>query len=106
MDPQAINDVSARANGYTPEQEKLARYAKALAHPARVFILQFLDKVDGCIVGNIVEQLPLAQSSVSQHLSELKASGLIQGEIDPPKIKYCINRENWAEARALFAGLF
>jgi predicted transcriptional regulator len=106
MDPQAINDLSARANGYTPEQEKLARYAKALAHPARVFILQFLDKVDGCIVGNIVEQLPLAQSSVSQHLSELKASGLIQGEIDPPKIKYCINRENWAEARALFAGLF
>lgn len=106
MDPQAINDLSARANGYTPEQEKLARYAKALAHPARVFILQFLDKVDGCIVGNIVEQLPLAQSSVSQHLSELKASGLIQGEIDPPKIKYCINRENWEEARALFAGLF
>ena len=106
MDPQAINDLSARANGYTPEQEKLARYAKALAHPARVFILQFLDKVDGCIVGNIVEQLPLAQSSVSQHLSELKASGLIQGEIDPPKIKYCINRENWAESRALFAGLF
>jgi predicted transcriptional regulator len=91
---------------YTAQEEKLARYAKALGHPARVFILQFLERLDGCFVGNIVEELPMAQSSVSQHLKELKDAGLIQGEVAPPRVKYCIDRENWEEARTLFAALF
>ncbi|GAB4408396.1 MAG: metalloregulator ArsR/SmtB family transcription factor [Bacteroidia bacterium] len=91
---------------YTEEQAQIARYAKALSHPARVWILQFLDRVDGCIVGDLVRVLPLAQSSVSQHLRELKEAGLIQGDIDPPRVRYCINREQWAIAKALFSGLW
>ena len=88
---------------YTDEHTRLARYAKALSHPARVWILQFLDQVDGCIVGDLVKVLPLAQSSVSQHLRELKAAGLIQGDIDPPRVRYCINRAEWGEAQSLFS---
>lgn len=91
---------------YTDIEEKLARYAKALGHPVRVFILHFLDRQCGCYVGNIVDELPMAQSSVSQHLKELKEAGLIQGEVAAPRVKYCINRENWAEARAMFAEFF
>jgi len=91
---------------YTEQEEKLARYAKALSHPVRVFILQFLERQQGCYVGNIVDELPMAQSSVSQHLKELQNAGLIQGTVSPPRVKYCINRENWAEARAMFSGFF
>ena len=91
---------------YTAGQERIARYAKALSHPARVYILRFLDKQCACYVGNIVEELPMAQSSASQHLKELKNAGLIQGTVEPPKVKYCINRENWREARAMFAAFF
>ncbi|MFZ2900880.1 MAG: metalloregulator ArsR/SmtB family transcription factor [Saprospiraceae bacterium] len=91
---------------YTDVDEKLARYAKALGHPVRVFILHFLERQCGCYVGNIVDELPMAQSSVSQHLKELKDAGLIQGEVSPPRVKYCINRENWAEAREMFAAFF
>ena len=91
---------------YTDQQEKLSRYAKALGHPARAFILQFLESCDGCFVGNIVDELPMAQSTVSQHLKELKEAGLIQGTINPPKVKYCINRSNWDEAKALFEVFF
>jgi DNA-binding HxlR family transcriptional regulator len=57
-------------------------------------------------VGNIVDELPMAQSSVSQHLKELKEAGFIQGTVDPPRVKYCINREQWLEAQALFAAFF
>jgi len=91
---------------YTEKQERLARYAKAFSHPARIFILQFLDQQCACFVGNIVEELPMAQSSVSQHLRELKNAGLIKGEVDPPRVKYCINRENWEEAKELFIEFF
>lgn len=84
----------------------MARYAKALSHPARLFILEFLDSQACCFVGNIVDELPLAQSSVSQHLKELKDAGLIQGEVESPRVRYCVNRENWAEAKALFKGFF
>lgn len=94
------------ASIYTEAHTRMARYAKALAHPARIWILEFLDQVDGCIVGDLVKVLPLAQSSVSQHLRELKAAGLIQGDIDPPRVRYCINRANWTEARALFGGFW
>jgi predicted transcriptional regulator len=94
------------SKSYIPEDEKVARYAKALGHPARIVILRFLDQQCACFAGDIVEQLPIAASTVSQHLSELKDAGLIQGEVSPPTIKYCINRTNWAEAKALLAGLF
>jgi ArsR family transcriptional regulator, arsenate/arsenite/antimonite-responsive transcriptional repressor len=91
---------------YTIEQERMARYAKALSHPARLFILEYLSRCEGCIVGSIVDELPMAQSTVSQHLRELRESGLIRGNIEPPKIKYCIDRENYEEARRLFKDFF
>ena len=91
---------------YNIKQEQLARFAKAMGHPARIAILQFLAKQNTCCFGNIHEELPIAKATVSQHLKELKEAGLIQGEVDPPKVKYCINRENWRLARDLFAEFF
>ena len=87
---------------YTQEEEQLARFAKAMGHPARIAILKFLASQDCCFFGDIHEVLPIAKATVSQHLSELKNAGLIQGEIQPPKVKYCINQENWILARKLF----
>lgn len=91
---------------YTMKQEQLARFAKAIGHPARVAILEFLAKQDTCFFGDIHEVLPIAKATVSQHLKELKEAGLIQGEIETPKVKYCINRENWKVASGLFAEFF
>ncbi len=91
---------------YTIADEKIARYAKALGHPARVFILRYLEEQCACFAGNIAEMLPMAPSTVSQHLKELKSAGLIQGELNPPTIKYCINEANWNEAKALFGDFF
>lgn len=91
---------------YTNEQEQLARFAKAMGHPTRIAILHFLAKRDTCYFGDIHVELPIAKATVSQHLSELKEAGLIQGTIEPPKVKYCINPENWALAKQLFAKLF
>lgn len=91
---------------YTSEQEQAARFAKAMGHPARIAILDFLARQDCCFFGDIHEVLPIAKATVSQHLKELKDAGLIQGTIEPPKVKYCINRENWALAKDLFAALF
>ena len=88
-------------NGYLQEDVQLARYIKALAHPARIAIMKILTHRDTCICNDIVQELPLAQSTVSQHLKELKAAGLIQGNITPPKVKYCINKENWGKAKKL-----
>jgi len=89
---------------YTEKQEKIARYSKALGHPVRVYIMDFLVKNTDkcCYSGDMAEELPIARSTLSQHLKELKDAGLIQGEINPPYIKYCINKANWAEARELF----
>jgi DNA-binding transcriptional ArsR family regulator len=84
----------------------LAKYAKALAHPTRITILKHLENQSCCFTGDLVEVLPLAQSTISQHLKELKNAGLIQGELKPPKIKYCINQKNWNEAKQLFEDLF
>ena len=91
---------------YTTEQEQIARFAKALGHPARMAILNFLARQESCYFGDIHEELPIAKATVSQHLKELKDAGLIQGEIETPKVKYCINRENWELARKLFTGFF
>lgn len=87
-------------------QEDLARFAKALGHPTRLQILQLLSDQSCCFTGDLVEVLPLAQSTISQHLKELKKAGLIQGEINPPKVKYCINQENWKKARMMFNAFF
>ncbi len=84
----------------------MAKFAKALGHPTRLEILRLLSTQSCCFTGDLVEVLPIAQSTVSQHLKELKNAGLIQGEIDAPKIKYCINKENWEKARLLFSGFF
>ena len=90
----------------TEEQRKAARYARALAHPVRVYILQLLSRQTCCYSGDLAEILPIAHSTVSQHLRELKDAGLIQGEFLPPKIKYCLCREAWNDARGSICGLF
>lgn len=91
---------------YSIRQEQLARFAKAMGHPARIAILQFLSKQETCYFGDIHEELPIAKATVSQHLKELKEAGLIQGEVETPKVKYCINRDNWQLAKELFSGFF
>ena len=98
----------AKKKYYTTDQEKLAKYAKALSHPVRVFVMDFLaNNLDKCCYsGDMAEELPIARSTLSEHLKELKKAGLIQGEINPPYIKYCINRENWDEARLLLSSFF
>ncbi len=83
-------------------QKRLARYAKAMGHPIRIYVLELLSKQSCCYSGDLSEDLPIAKSTLSQHLKELKDAGLIQGEIESPKIRYCINRENWKEAKMLF----
>ena len=90
----------------TREQERLARLAKAMGHPTRVAILEFLAKRDDCFFGEIHEVLSVSKPTVSQHLSELKEAGLIQGTIEPPKVRYCLNCDTWKEAKALFTALF
>lgn len=87
-------------------QEQLARFAKALGHPARIAVMQFLARRDTCYFGDIHEELPIAKATVSQHLKELKDAGLIQGEVEAPKVKYCINRENWKLASEMFGTFF
>lgn len=94
--------IGMKEKQYTTEQEQIARFAKAMGHPARMAILAFLAKQDSCFFGDIHEELPIAKATVSQHLKELKEAGLIQGEIETPKVRYCINRENWELARKLF----
>jgi DNA-binding transcriptional ArsR family regulator len=86
----------------TAKQERLARYAKAMGHPVRMYVLELLSSQSCCYSGDLSEDLPIAKSTLSQHLKELKEAGLIQGEIEAPRIKYCINKENWKEAQTLF----
>ncbi|OQX78400.1 MAG: transcriptional regulator [Bacteroidetes bacterium 4484_276] len=90
----------------TNDQKKAARYAKAMGHPIRMYILETLSKQSCCYSGDLSEELPIAKSTLSQHLKELKNAGLIQGEIEAPKIKYCLNKKNWEEAKGLFSGMF
>ncbi len=85
------------------KQERLARYAKALGHPVRVYVMQLLSTQACCYSGDLSDELPIAKSTLSQHLKELKDAGLIQGEIEAPRIKYCVNKANWQEAQQLFA---
>ena len=92
-----------KAEVLTEEHRMLARFAKALGHPIRIYVLELLSKQNCCYSGDLTEVLPIAKSTLSQHLKELKDAGLIQGEIEAPKIKYCLNKENWEQAQQLFA---
>jgi ArsR family transcriptional regulator len=91
---------------FTEKQNRIADLAKALAHPARIAIIQHLLKEKSCVCGDLVEVLPLAQATVSQHLKELKQIGLLHGEINPPRVCYCINETVWQEARTIFGEIF
>jgi DNA-binding transcriptional ArsR family regulator len=84
----------------------LAKYAKALGHPARVAILKLLAQKQTCVCGDIVDELPLSQSTVSQHLKELKGAGLIKGEIDGVRVCYCIDQKEWKAAQTWMNELF
>jgi predicted transcriptional regulator len=91
--------ATPKARTFTQHDLRTARYAKALAHPARVAILRLLARRDSCVCGDIVEELPLAQSTVSQHLKELKEAGLVQGTIAGTNVCYCIDPKEWAMAQ-------
>ena len=90
---------------FTEAEQELAVIAKALGHPARVAILRLLAARQSCVCGELVGELPLSQSTVSQHLKELKAAGLVQGEIDGPRVCYCIDAAGWVKARRLLNDL-
>ncbi len=98
--------ATAKIKSYSDSTVQLARWAKALSHPARIAILQILQERQACICGDLVDVLPLSQATVSQHLKELKNAGLIKGNIDGPRICYCIDEEVWEEAGKLVAQLF
>lgn len=94
-------------NELTPDILKTAAFAKAMSHPVRVYILKKLSKLDACCYsGDIAEELQIGRSGLSQHLKELKHAGLINAHIKKPFIKYCINKDNWAEAKKMFSNLF
>ena len=98
--------AEAKNELFSPEEQKLAKIAKALAHPARIKILQILAEMDACMVGDMVELLPLSQSTVSQHLKELKNAGLIRGEIEGPKRCYCLHPDAIQKAKEGISKLF
>ena len=91
---------------FSVKENRLARYGKALGHPARVAILKLLASKATCQCGDIVDELPLSQSTVSQHLKELKDAGLIKGSIDGAKVCYCIDKREWRSAQVWINQLF
>jgi DNA-binding transcriptional ArsR family regulator len=97
---------ATKTDDFTVRQNRIAKYMKALGHPARVAILEVLIKRQACICGDIVEELPLSQSTVSQHLKELKEAGLIKGEIEGVKVCYCIDEKEWDAAKKHVAAFF
>ena len=95
-----------KTTDYTLQEMSIAKYAKALSHPARVAILNLLLKKQACVCGDIVDELPLSQSTVSQHLKELKEVGLIKGEIEGASVCYCIDEEVWDNVKQQLNQLF
>ncbi len=91
---------------FSKEQNQLADYAKVMGHPARIAILEYLLSSDTCINGELVDELGLAQATISQHLRELKQAGLIQGTVTGTRMNYCINKENWSSISELFTAFF
>lgn len=97
---------ASKTDLFTKEQNDMAAMAKALAHPARIAILQYLVKKNVCITGTLVEELGLAQATTSQHLKELKTAGIIQGTIEGTSVCYCIDPKVWMEFKTLFSAFF
>lgn len=97
---------ASKADEFSVKENRLAKYAKALSHPARIAILKLLISRQACICGDIVDELPLSQSTVSQHLKELKVAGLIKGDIEGVRVCYCIDEKEWEQARALLQDFF
>lgn len=96
---------ASKSDFFSDNQNELATLFKALSHPARVAIIEYLLKVDTCICGDIVNELPLAQPTVSQHLKELKNAGIIKGTIEGTAICYCINQEALKKFDMYFSGI-
>ena len=97
---------TTKAKEFTLKDNKIAMYAKAFAHPARIAILKLLIQKNACVCGDIVDELPLSQSTVSQHLKELKEAGLIKGSISGVKVCYCIDEKEWENAKKYLNELF
>lgn len=95
-----------KTSGFTKKELETAELAKALGHPARIAILRHLAETRSCICGEIVDELPLSQSTVSQHLKELTAVGLIKGNTEGPSVCYCIDERVWEKTRTLFNAFF
>jgi len=91
---------------FTTKQNKLANLLKALAHPARIAIIQHLVKAEHCICGDLVEELGLAQATISQHLKELKSIGIIKGCVEGTSVSYCIDEKVWQQVKKEFEGFF
>ncbi|HVM89620.1 MAG TPA: metalloregulator ArsR/SmtB family transcription factor [Puia sp.] len=91
---------------FIDRHNEIANIAKALGHPARVAIIDYLIKVDACICGDIVNELPLAQPTISQHLKELKNAGIIKGEVEGNSVCYCIDEKNWSKFHKIFNAFF
>ena len=97
---------TAPENRFTEEQNQIALFAKAFGHPARVKILQYLFEIKSCVCGDIVDEVGLAQSTISQHLKELKKTGLIQGTVEGTSVCYCIVLENWTKMKDVLGEFF
>lgn len=97
---------ATKSDEFSVKDNKVARYAKAMAHPARIAILKLLIKKQACICGDIVDELPLSQSTISQHLKELKEAGLVSGDVEGAKVCYCIDQKEWEIAKSLLTELF
>ncbi|KRP28261.1 MAG: ArsR family transcriptional regulator [Cryomorphaceae bacterium BACL22 MAG-120619-bin32] len=91
---------------FSDEQNEIANFAKVIGHPARVAILQRLFDIDTCVCGDLVNEIGLAQPTISQHLKELKSLGLIQGTIDGTSVCYCIHKENWTKMKSIMLDFF
>lgn len=96
----------AKSEEFSVKDNRVARFAKALSHPARVAILRLLIQKQACVCGDIVDELPLSQSTVSQHLKELKEAGLIKGDIEGTRVCYCIDEKEWKLAESLLRDFF
>ncbi len=96
----------SKTEEFTVKDNQMAKYAKALAHPARIAILRLLLKKQSCICGDIVDEIPLSQSTISQHLKELKSAGLIKGDVEGVKVCYCIDEQQWKQAKDSLSKFF
>lgn len=97
---------ATKSDLFTAKQNELASMAKAIAHPARIAILQKVLRTQGCVCGSLVEELGLAQPTISQHLKELKNAGLLRGNVEGTSVCYCIEPETWNKYKELLAGFF